>query len=502
MSKRNVLSLVCLISLVLAATATHAAAQAGPDWEALDAFIEASMKQWEVPGVAVAIVQDDAIAHIKGYGVRDLTTGAPVTPETLFAIGSASKAFTTAAISILVDEGRMQWDDPVRKHIDFFRLADPLASQHVTLRDLVTHRTGLARTTLLWYASPLSREEMIRCVAEVKLSASFREKFQYQNVMYATAGYAIGRATNNTWEEFVRQRIFKPLGMADANFSVIDAQQAPNHATPHRKKDEKVITIPWRNIDEIGPAGSINAHVRDISKWLLLHLNNGEFNRERIISEKMMKEMHTPQMVIRREREWALLFPETSQLSYGLGWFIQEYRGHQVIGHGGNIDGFSALVAFVPEGDCGFVILTNMNGTLLPMVIGNRIIDTLLKLPEKDWNAHFKQASEQFEALQKKAREEWKAKQRTGTSPSRELQAYVGTYANPAYGRATIALENGQLVFQYHSLVAKLAHFHFDTFLMKLDVLDEEMRVTFTLNPDGEVSTLSAAGIEFTRKPS
>src|SRR5487761_544546 len=486
---------VCLLS-----AAAVARAQGDAPWTPLDRFIESAMQQWNVPGMAIGIVRGNRVVYLKGFGVRDIKTGQAVTPDTLFDIGSCTKAFTSASIAMLVDQGKMRWDDRVDEYVPFFHLRDPLADENVTIRDLLTHRTGMGGTDLLWYGSPFSLEQIIRRVGYIKPTAGFRAVFQYQNVMYATAGYAVGEASGGTWESFVRQNIFEPLGMSGADFSAVDAQKAADHATPHLEQPNGTVnTIPWRNVDNIAPAGSINAGVRDMTKWIAMQLNDGVANGKRLISDKSMTEMHTPQIVVPAGGEFQLFFPESMQLSYGTGWFIEDYRGHQIILHPGDIDGFASVVELIPEVQTGFVILANLDHTPVREGLAFHLIDQFLDLPAEDWIGHFADVAKGFAAAEEKQTAEEQEKQQANTHPSRELAAYAGTYRNRAYGDAVVSLEGDHLALQFHTLKAALTHFQYDTFVADLAGLGGKTRVTFYLNGDGDVTKLSAEGLNFER---
>ncbi len=489
-------TLAVAVALSLSASA-QAVDQAAPA-PALDALMSEAMKYWQAPGSAVVVVRGDEVVYLKGFGVRDANTKQPVTPDTVFAIGSTTKAFVTAAMAMLVDEGRMSWDDPVRKHLSYFRLNDPLANENVTLRDIVTHRTGLIRHDLLWYGSPWSREEIIKRVGFVPLSYGFRTTFQYQNIMFLTAGQAVGAASGGSWEEFTQQRIFDPLGMKSANFSAIKAEQSPDHASPHSKQGSKIEVIKWRNLDNVGPAGSINASARDLSGWIRLHLNDGVVDGKRLISSENLREMHTPQMVIRNEGRWRLFFPEseTSQLSYGLGWFINDYRGHKLVMHGGTIDGFRASVMLVPKSKIGVAVLSNLTGTQMPEATCYNIVDLLLGLPKKDWNAYIGEEAKKFEAAQARATLARFGKRHANTKPSRELAAYSGVYEDEAYGQAQVLLDGDKLVIRWSNFKSRLDHFHYDTFTAMEDALKAEQAV-FALGADGEVSGMNFLGVNF-----
>jgi CubicO group peptidase (beta-lactamase class C family) len=456
----------------------------------IDALMQEALQVWQVPGASAAVVQGDEVSYLKGVGVRELGRDEPVTPETLFAIGSTTKAITTTAMALLVDDGKMAWDDPVRKHLPFFRLSDPLADDNVTLRDLVCHRTGLSRHDMLWYGSPWAREEILRRIGQVKLDKSFRSIWQYQNIMYLAAGLAAGAASKSTWEEFVQARILDPLGMTGANFSTTTAEKAPDHATPHRKKEEKIEVIPWRNLDNVAPAGSINAGARDMSRWVRFQLGGGTFEGKPLLSAAHLAETHTPQMVLRMDENQKALFPETTQISYGLGWNISDYQGHLVIAHGGGIDGFRATVHLAPRAKLGLVILANLGGTAMPEALVNNLLDLLLDLPRQDWNALLMERAKKAEAEGKTRENEREEKRHKDTSPTRELAAYTGAYEEPAYGTVSISLENGALQLQWSNFHSRLEHFHFDTFTTKNENPIENQQVLFALGADGEVATI------------
>ena len=486
---------------LLMASAIPARAQADESYRALDAYVQTSMKEWQVPGVAIGIVRGTEPVYLKGYGVRSLKTHEPVTADTLFDIGSCTKAFTSASVAMLVDDGKMKWDDRVDKSIPYFHLADPLADESVTLRDLLTHRTGLPGADLIWYGAPVPREEIVSRLAFVPPSAGFRTLFQYQNAMYLSLGIAVGRVYGSTWDAFVKERIFDPLGMSESDTSANDAQRAPDYAMPHVLRHGKVEVIPWKNIDNVGPAGSINSSVRDMAKWIALQLNDGSLGGKRLISAKSMEEMHRPQIVIPPGEIPTVFFPESTQLSYGFGWFVQDYRGHQLILHPGDIDGFEALTVLIPEIHTGYEVLVNMGGNSYQQSLGYHIADMLLHLPEQDWNAHFKRSDAELEAQEKAQTAAWQAKRNPNAPPSHELAAYAATYTNGAYGDVTISVQNKHLAFAFRGAPAPLEHFQYDTFVTHLEEdEDTPTRVTFDQNADGLISGFDFAGAHFARQ--
>jgi CubicO group peptidase (beta-lactamase class C family) len=463
------------------------------DPAALDGIMEEALKAWNVPGVALVVVRDDKVIHMKGYGVKRLGENNPVTPDTLFQIGSTTKAFTTTAMAMLVDEKKMDWDDPVRKHIDYFQLSDPLASENCTLRDLVSHRTGLKDHLLLEFGATWGTEETIRRLGRVKLSHSFRSRFDYSNVPFTVAGYAVGLASKSNYNEFVRTRIFEPLGMKTANFRLEDMRKSPDHASPHNVgKDDKAEVMPWISIENAGGAGAINGSVRDLAPWLRFQLGSGSFEGKRLVSGANLEETHTPQMVIRSETLWKLLLPDTQQLSYGLGWMIYDYRGHPVVAHGGGTFGYTCHIVLLPKANTAFAVLTNAQAAM-SSVVPNTLCDYLLGLEKKDWNKSVKSAL----FLSKIGQALTEAKPKSGTKPSRELKAYEGDYEDAAYGKATIEEKDDTLFLRWSSFAFKLEHFHYDTFALKSedraktwDLFDKEKAV-FALGADGEVERMT-----------
>jgi CubicO group peptidase (beta-lactamase class C family) len=467
---------------------------------AIDKIVQNALKAWKVPGASLALVYRGRVVRIKGYGVRELGGNQPVTEETLFPLASCTKAFTTTAMAMLVDEGKMAWDDPVRKHVDFFRLSDPLADANVTLRDLVCHRTGLAGHDLLWYRSPWSQEEIIRRIGLVKLSRSFRSGYEYQSIMVMAAGRAVATASKTPWEEVVRKRIFAPLGMARTGCTTVAALKDPNHAAGHRKnRKDAVEVVPWYPMTTPDPAGSINTCARDMSKWLLFQLGDGTFRGQRLVSAKNLAETHLPHTIMHLKDSGRAMQPDTIQMSYGLGWVIQDYRGQLLVSHGGAIDGFRAHVTLVPHAQLGIYLLNNLDATQMNLAISNRIVDLILDLGIKDWNAYLGEVVKKEEAAKKAAVRHRQEKRHQGTKPSLALAAYAGAYENAAYGTAQIRLRNGNLEWEWSSFHGPLQHFHFDTFTARQDFMGDPLMV-FRLNANGDVGGMKFLNVEFKKQ--
>jgi CubicO group peptidase (beta-lactamase class C family) len=354
-----------------------AKAQATPtaDLDARLAAIEKAVEEKRVangvPGLSLVIVKDDKVIYMKGLGYKDFERKVPVTPDTLFAIGSSSKAFTAMLAAMAADEGKLSLDDPPKKFLPYFKLQDADADAKITLRDLLSHSSGLNRTDLAWASGTLNREEVIRVAAQAKPTAKLREKFQYQNVMYAAAGEIVGRAENSTWEKLVAERIFKPLGMKGSDTSVPVMQKARDYSYGYVYEDgtKETRRVPTRDFPAVAPAGAINSSARDMAQWLRLMLGGGAFEGRRLVSEKGFAELLKPQMKV------------GGLVSYGLGWFLREWKGHKVAEHGGNIDGFNAQVALMPDQRLGFVMLTNVSASPLPASAMNVVWSNLVGDP-------------------------------------------------------------------------------------------------------------------------
>ncbi len=468
------------------------------------AYVRDAMKAWKVPGIAIAVVRNDTVVLAEGYGVRTIGERDRVDEQTLFAIGSASKAFTAAAVGMLVDDGELRWEDPATKYLPGFQLYDPYVTREITVRDLLTHRSGLERGDLMWYGTSYDREEIIRRVRYLEPSWSLRSTFGYQNIMYVAAGEVASHVTGKRWDDVIRDRIFAPLGMTSSLTSIVPLEGLPNVATPHAEIDDKVHAIPYRNIDNVGAAGSINSHVVDMSKWLRLQLGNGKFDGEQLISTGTAAELHTPQTIIRREGLWGLVHPESHFLSYGLGWFLADYKGRKLVHHGGNIDGMSALVAMLPEEKTGLVILTNMDGSLLTYALMYRLFDGYLGAEPKDWSGDFLKIVEGLEAQAEAAQKKHEEQRVKGTEPSLALSKYAGVYADSMYGSVLVNAEDDGLVVRYGSaLVGDLEHWHYDTFRAdwRADRLGEAF-ITFAIGVDGKAAEVKVENLaEFGRVP-
>jgi CubicO group peptidase (beta-lactamase class C family) len=486
------------------------AREAAPALAGIGDFIQQAMKDWKVPGFAVAVVKDDAVVFAEGYGLRDVEKSLPATRDTLFAIGSSTKAFTAASLAVLVEDGKLAWDAPVRTYLPTFALKDDVAREHMTPRDLVTHRSGLPRHDFVWYNAPLTRKEMVERLGHLEPNAGFREKFQYQNLMFMTAGYLAGQVAGTTWEDLVRARVFRPLGMTSSNFSVRDSEKTADYALPYQEKDKVARRIPFRDITEVGPAGSINSSATEMARWLRLQLGKGKVGEARLLSASTIAEMHSPQTVLPVGLSVSGPDPEVTNGSYGLGWFVESYRGKLRVHHGGAIDGFRCQVAFVPDSGVGVVTLANLGGTLLTEVVANTVIDRLLGLPPVDWNTRWLKRRETARAAADKAKQKAELDRKPGTRPAHPLGDYAAEYEHPAYGTVAVVQDGQGLKATLHAIPMRLEHWHYETFRTRPEdpaLAEQKLFALFMTNAKGDVDRLSlplepqASEIVFVRKP-
>jgi CubicO group peptidase (beta-lactamase class C family) len=490
--------------LLLFITSFSAVAQDAP-LQGFDDYVNKAIKDWDVPGVAIAVIKDDKIVFAKGYGVREIGKPDRVDERTIFAIGSSSKAFTAATIAMLVDEGKLKWDDPATKYLPGFQVYDPVTTREMTVRDLLTHRVGLERGDQLWYATEYNRSDVLNRIRYLKPSSSLRSKFGYQNIMYLAAGEIVPAVAEKSWDDFTRERIFLPLGMTSSGTSITPLKNLNNVAAPHSKFDDKVTAIPYRMIDNIGPAGSINSSVVDMAQWVRLHLNGGKYEGKQLISAANINEMQMPQTIIRLEGQMKVLYPQAHFLSYGIGWFLSDYRGKKLVEHGGSIDGMRALVAMLPEEKLGVVVLTNLSGTILSMPLSYRIFDAYLgEPPQRDWSAEMLKTMNVLQEQSKAAAAKMEAARVKDTKPSLPLENYAGDYQNEMYGDAKLVTENGRLVLKRGAyFTGDLEHWHYDTFRVTWrDRQQGKGFINFRLNSQGKVETMNMEGLaEFTRVP-
>jgi len=402
----------------------------------LDEHIETVRQQWEVPGLAIAIVQGDSVVFAKGYGVKELGKPDRVDERTLFSIGSSGKSMTAAVTAMLVDEGKMRFDDPVWTHLPTFRVADPYVSRHATIRDLLAHRTGVETATGAWYGSPLTRAQLIsQRFRFLQQEVEFRSRMLYNNLMLMTAGEAAAAVAGLTFEELLNRRLFGPLEMTETKVNITEVPAGSNIVAPHMRIDGRFVPIPHRNTQNIGGAGGYYSNVRNMAQYLRFQLGNGTYRGKRLVSERSMAEMRS--VNISDLAPVILTDSGATSLGYGMGWFLQYYRGHRVIDHGGSIDGMLAAMTLLPEDQIGVVVLTNRDGHSMHNALVRHVFDVALGLSERDWNG---------EAWARSQRARPSAPAATAAAPmSLPLERYAGVYADSINGTARVTFEGGVL---------------------------------------------------------
>jgi CubicO group peptidase (beta-lactamase class C family) len=478
-------------------------AAACPAQDYVDGVVDRARKEFDVPGIAVAIVKDGNVVLTKGYGVRKMGDPAPVTPQTLFRIASNTKAFTAAVLATLVDEKRIRWDDPVLQHLPAFQMYDPYVTREMTIRDLLTHRSGMglgAGDLMFFPPSDLSRDEIIRRLRFIKPATSFRSAYAYDNLLYLVAGQIIPAVTGKSWDDYVKERIFTPLGMTNSFTSMDGWRSAKDVATPHSKLSGKLETLPQEDVDNTAPAGSIASCVDDLARWMNLQLGGGTVGKTRVFSAAQNKEMWSPQTILPigdpgKDDPPAFAAIRPNFNAYGLGWNLRDYRGKKLVAHNGGLSGFVSRTALIPEIKLGVVVLTNQEEDGAFYSIVNTVLDHYLGAPEADWVAAYSAAVKKARAEGEDAVKKAAGSRRTDTHPSLPLASYAGRYRDAWYGDIRIEEDRGKLyIFFTHSrdLGGELEHWQYDTFVARWQKrsMNADAYVTFTLGPDGKIEEI------------
>ena len=467
-----------------------------------DAYVARAMKTLDAPGAAVAIVKDGKLVFAKGYGVKRRGSQDPVDAHTLFQIGSNTKAFTSALLAMLVDEGKLKWDDPVTKYLPWFELSDPFVTRELTVRDLLTHRSGLGLGAgdLLWYHSDYSRDEVLHRIRYARVASSFRSQYAYDNVLYIAAGEVVAAASGEPWEVFARERILKPLHMTETLTGVAQLTAGANMATPHSLIAGKTEVIALDSIDVTAPAGGIIANVTDIAKWMIAQLDSGRAGNNRLWATGRTSDMWAGQTILPiNAASVPALVPVTPHFfEYGLGWFLKDYRGHKIVSHDGALAGMTSRTLLVPDARLGIIVLTNAETPLLD-AISFRAVDDMLGTPRLDW-AGIDAAAYTKELAAGAAVEAKAAGARDRNSkPSLPPAKYTGHYNDAMYGDASISEDNGHLVLRFtHSpeFTGDLEHWQYDTFVSHWRVRNlPDAFVTFSLTPGGNVDSMRMAAV-------
>ncbi len=459
--------------------------------EELHDFIQQGMQDWSLTGLAVAVVKDDKVVFIRGYGVRDIRTGAPIDEHSVFQLGSCSKPLTASGVALLVQGGSIKWDTPIVEKWPDFRVDDPSVAKQATLRDILCHRTGVGKDeSVLYYAMPITRSELLGRLPEVRQAAPFRTEWRYSNLMYLAAGRVVEQITGESWDEHMAKRIFHPLGMTRTRTTLKPLAQAENVAAPHVRVNDETFVTDFADQDNIGPGASISSSVSDLSQWLLMMVNEGRYQGKQILKPEFVREMVKPQILM------PFVDPVHGEHvfdAYGLGLMLRDYHGWRIANHSGMAGHSLAMLGFVPEKRVGVVVLTNHRRCLFHYAVFRRALDLYCDMPPIDIDAANRKLVAEL-----LVRESDSLKRRTATrdpskKPTLPLEQYRGAYKGQYDLRANLEIEADGLILRYGNFVANVTHWHGDTFRAKLQerrlAAEQDWYLTFTVI-DGSITKL------------
>jgi CubicO group peptidase (beta-lactamase class C family) len=469
-------------------------AMTAPVPDKFDELIQEAMEEWQVPGLSLAVVRDGEPDYLKAFGWRDVEAGLPATPDTQFILCSITKSFTALGLAMLVDDGRLDWTKPVREYLPDFRLHDAVATDRVTVQDLLCHRSGLPRHDWVWMPGDISREEMFAALRHIEPSKDIRSDFQYCNLGYVVAGMVAERICGQSWEDFTRERIMEPLGMIHTGFSHQDLERAPDSARPYVLDDldkpgvfVRRRAALWSIRDT--PAGGVNAAVSDLARYMRLYLDDGGIDGTRLVSSACLRELQTPRVHSGKSE-----FAEIGDTHYGLGLASHHYRGERVVSHSGGWIGWSTLMSLMPDRRCGVTVLTNRAPNPVIDIATKAVLDHLCGRDQVPWIDRFRERRRAFIA-QRPIDDAAKGKRRRPNAPARSLDEYVGGYAHPGYGHLTIERNNDRLECRYRGMSGGMNHRHYDMF--ELDEQPEtlwpdNLAITFLYDREGRIDRLGA----------
>ena len=511
---RPLARLFCIASAVFglqpfAGAASAAAPDVAGRLEGFDAYMNQLLKDWNCPGIGVGIVVNDKLVFARGYGYRDYENKLPFTPKTLFQIASNSKLFTAVAAGMLVEAGDLTWDQPIRQAVPTIQFDNDQLNNNVTLRDMLSHRTGVTRHDLIWFKSPFTRKELFEKLKYCEPEQPIREAFLYNNLMFSAVGYIIELKSGKSWEQFVRERLLAPLDMPTTSYTVADMLKHPDHGVPFREKRDsfELYKIPYyEDTEGVAPAGAVISNIEELSHWLSALMNDGKYNGRQVLPASVLKATLQPAIGLPNTLGEAFGFWEVLNPDYGMGRETASYRGHLITFHGGDLPGFHSQVSFLPNEKIGVIVFV-IGDHCAPLynVVSYNVYDRLLGLDQTPWS----QRRLDIRLANKKAGTAARAKAGAdrvpGTKPSHPLAAYAAEYENPAYGVVKIGSTGDQLDFAFHEFHFPLSHFHYDRFDTPDDEQYGRFSVNFRTNPQGDIAeaviSLDEAEVVFTRKP-
>lgn len=469
----------------------------------------------QAAGFAVAVVEGDEIIYAEGFGFRDIENKLPVDENTLFAIGSCSKAFTSSILGKLRAEDKLSFDDSPLKYVPDLKFYNDEMNNNIIIKDLMCHRTGLPRHDISWYLFPSNyKDSLVQRIEFQEPFTGVRQQWYYNNFMFLLQGVIAEHISGKSWEDNIREQLFIPLEMTRSNLSIEELENSTNAAVGYELKHDSVISkMDYYRIAGMSPAGSINSSVKDMSNWLITWINNGKFQDKDILPKAYVNEAIGSQMVV-SQRLPDVEYPDIHLLNYGYGWFISSYKSHYLVAHGGNIDGFSANTMFFPTDSIGIVVLANQNGSAVPLLVSRVISDRMLKLDDTDWVGYYMEQMEKARKVEQDASVDKDYNKIKNTRPSHILMDYKGSYSNPGYGSFTITLDNDSLFAKFKLRTYYLRHMHYDVFeplqvtSSGIDTLnDGNWRFNFITDNSGTISNVNINvepmldAIEFKHKP-
>ena len=481
----------------------------------IDTLLQQVLETWQAPGFAVVVVEKDKIVYSAGFGYRAVESKQKVTSNTLFQIGSCSKAFTSGLLGMLVEEGKVDLDVHPRTYIPYLKFQNEELDNFVLVRDLMRHSTGLPRHDYSWYLFPArSKDSLLMRVAHQEPFAHVREKWYYNNFMFLAQGVIAEKVTGKSWEENIKERFFQPLNMTRSNASIAALKTASDAAVGYQTMpDGSFQRMDYFPIEGMSPAGSLNSSVNEMANWLIMWINGGKYKGKAILPAAYIAEAMSSQMVITGALPDSE-HPDIHFANYGLGWFLTSYKGHYRVEHGGNIDGFSASTCFFPSDSIGIVVLTNQNASSLPYVVRNILSDRMLNLTRNDWSRTLKSLQDTALAQQQLATQNVNSTKKVGTTPSHILEDFVGRYEHPGYGVFNLVVKGDSLIAEFPIKRFWLRHFHYDIFeLLEItkygidSTSTEGTKASFTTNVVGDIASVelelepSLEPIAFKRTP-
>jgi CubicO group peptidase (beta-lactamase class C family) len=468
----------------------------------LDTAFQRMLNDWKAPGFAVAVVEKDKIVYAKGFGYRDVENKLPMTANTVLAIGSCTKAFTCSLIGLQQKNNKIEWDKPVKDYYPELKFFNNDMTNQITVRDIMTHRTGLPRHDYSWYLNPTSRDSFMKRVQYLEPTYPPRQKWQYNNFMFALQGVIVEKLTQKSWEKNIEEQIFKPLGMTSSFFSVKDFDKKADAAKAYMTQNDSIIKkMDYYNIDAMGPAGSINSSVTDMAQWVKMWINGGKYDGKEILPNAYISEAMSSHMIVSGGLPTKEI-PDVHLSNYGFGWFLASYKGHYRVEHGGNIDGFSASTSFFPTDSIGIIVLVNQNSSALPSIVRNTVADIMLKIPYFDWhNDRYKtylNSKKEADSIAVKA----VSNRKMGTQLSHKLEDYTGIYKSDGYGDFIVDLQKDSLFLSVKHNRMWLERYHYDIFAThnakeKIDTSSRGgVRVQFTTDLSGNIGEMHIFGLE------